>query len=187
MDEQNAGPLFAAAYEQYSPTAGATPDFARALDLFRNLHIKYPSSLSGEIAQLYAGNCLMNLGRTEEALKEYQGFTGEYKNDNFLLGLAYQRMGYLYSALGNQPEAIKAFERADSLSGPGAATVELARLYEASGNSQESQKKYKTIADKLAGTAWAMEAMGKVQKIESPPGPSPIKDAGKQDPGKKSN
>ena len=39
------------------------------------------------------------------------------------------------------------------LIGPGIATLELARLYEAAGNSAEAQKKYKVIADKLAGTA----------------------------------
>ncbi|OGW36598.1 MAG: hypothetical protein A2010_03240 [Nitrospirae bacterium GWD2_57_9] len=171
LDEQKAGVLLAAAYEAYSPTAASTPDHTRAVELFRNVTKKYPSSLSGAIARYYAANSLMNLGRTEEALSEYEYFTTHYK-DPFLLGLVYQRMGYLYSAFGKQAEAIKSFERADALIGPGMATMELARLYESSGNSGEAEKKYRVIADKLQGTAWAVEAQGKVRKIEPLPGPA---------------
>ncbi len=175
MDEQSAGPLFAAAYELYKPAGGSNADYARALDLFRTIHKKYPSSVSGKISGYYAGNCLMNLGKNEEALKEYQAFIKDYGNDKFILGLVYERLGYLYSELGNQAEAIKAFEKSDALSGPGIATVELARLYDSAKNAAESQKKYKIIADKLAGTRWATEAMGKVQKIEPPAMPAPAK------------
>jgi hypothetical protein len=50
-------------------------------------------------------------------------------------------------------------------------------LYEASGNIPESQKKYKLVLDRLGGTAWAMEAMGKVQALSSVQQPA----AGKAD------
>jgi tetratricopeptide (TPR) repeat protein len=111
----------------------------------------------------------MNMGRLEEALKEYQTFEKEYKNNSLLMGLVHGRMGYLYASLGKQSEAIKAFEQSESLTGPSVATYELARLYEATGNTAESQKKFKVVSEKLAGTAWAVEAMGKVQKIEPQP------------------
>jgi tetratricopeptide (TPR) repeat protein len=165
-DERNAAPLFDAAYSLYSPRSGANPDLGKAYDLFRDVHSKYPSSVSGRMAALYAANCLADLGRKDEALKRYQSFVQEYGSDTLMTGLAYQRMGYLYMALGNQAEAIKAFGQADSRLGPGIATVELARLYDASGNSAESLKKYKEIADKLPGSPWAMEAMGKVQSLQ---------------------
>ena len=74
-------------------------------------------------------------------------------------------MGYVNIALGKKADAVKAFEQSESLIGPGASTLELARLYEAAGNVAGAQQQYKLIADKLAGTAWAMEAMGKTQKI----------------------
>ena len=170
MDERKAAPLLDAAYKQYK---SPIPDYAKSLELFRDIQRKYPSSLSGTIAAFYVGNCLMDLGRNEEALKEYQAFTNKYSRDSFLLGLVYNRMGYLYISMGKRDDAIKAFEQADSLAGPGIATVELAKLYETAGNSAESQKKYKMIADKLAGTASAREAMGKIQKIEAMPVPAP--------------
>lgn len=171
MDERKAAPLFADAYEQYSPSAGGNTDYARALELFREVAGKYPSSQSGAMARLYAANSLMNLERTEEAIKEYNAFVEKY-DDKLLRGLAYQRLGYLHRALGNEAEAVKAFEYADSLIGPGVATVELARMYEAAGKTEESGKKYKTISEKLAGTTWGLEATGKVQKIEPAPAPA---------------
>lgn len=171
MDEQHAAPLLASAYEVYSQASGSSDQYTKALELFRAVQKQYSSSLSGKIAAYHAGNCLMSLGRNEEALKEYQTFIKEHENEKLLLGLVYQRMGYLYRELGQQAEAIKSFEKADMLTGPGVATIELARLYEASGNGPESQKRYKAVADKLPGTSWAAEAMGKVQRIEPQPQP----------------
>jgi tetratricopeptide (TPR) repeat protein len=172
MQEEKAAPLLASAYVFYAPSEGTAPDYIKALDLFRDVRNKYPAALSGAIAQYYAGNCLANLGRNDEALKEYQDFAAKYSGDKFLLGLVYERMGYVDIALGGQADAIKAFERSESLIGPGASSVELARLYEAAGNIAASQNKYKQVADKLAGTPWAMEAMSKIQKIAPLPMPA---------------
>lgn len=165
VQEQKATPLVMSAYGYFSPSQGTGADFAKALELFRNVQKQYPSTRSGSIAQYYIGNCLANLGRNDEALSEYQTFASKYAGDRFLLGLVYERMGYVYSALGKQADAVKAFEQSETLIGPGISTLELARLYEASGNVAGSQQKYKLISDKLAGSAWAMEATGKVQKI----------------------
>jgi tetratricopeptide (TPR) repeat protein len=169
LEEQKAAPLVATAYEYYKPAAGANVDYSKALSLFREVQKKYPGSKSGAIAQYYIGNCLVNLDRPEDALKEYQAVVTKYSSDKLLLGLVYQRMGYVYSSLGKQADAVKSFEQSESVLGPGTATVELARLYEASGNVLEAQKKYKMIAEKLAGTTWGMEAINKVQKIEPAP------------------
>jgi hypothetical protein len=85
-------------------------------------------------------------------------------------------MGYIYSMLGKQAEAIQAFEQSDALGTPGVATVELARLYEATGNISEAQKKYKIVQEKLGGSTWSIEAMGKTQSFE--PASRPV--AGKE-------
>ncbi len=175
-DEQKAGSLFSAAYEVYSPSGDSPADYRRALELFRGVQKKYSGTMSGAMAQYYIGNCLANLGQTDEALKEYQFFVKTYSGRKFLLGLVYQRMGYEEILLGKRAEAIKAFEQADSLETPGVATIELARLYESSGNIPESQKKYKIVQEKLGGSAWSIEAMGKAQIIE--PASKPV--AGKE-------
>jgi tetratricopeptide (TPR) repeat protein len=170
--EQSAAPLLAAAYDLYRPAEGAAGDYNRALERFREVQKKYPSTESGAAAQYYAGNCLMALGRLDEALKEYQSFASNYSGQKVLLGFVEQRMGYLYAALGRKDDARKAFEQAESHVGPGASTVELARLYEQAGNGPEAQKKYKEVQDKLAGTGWSTDAMGKVQRIVPQPAPA---------------
>jgi tetratricopeptide (TPR) repeat protein len=165
-DERKAGSLLAVAYESYNPSGVSPADYGKALELFRGIQKKYSGTMSAAISQYYIGNCLANLGRADEALKEYQVFVKSYPDRKFLLGLVYQRMGYAYGMLGKQAEAIKAFEQADAAGTPGVATIELARLYEASGNIPESQKKYKTVQEKLGGSTWGVEAMGKARLVD---------------------
>jgi tetratricopeptide (TPR) repeat protein len=173
-EERKAGSLLSTAIESYS--SPGSQDYRKALELFRGIQKKYSGTLSAAVAQYYIGNCLVNLGQADEALKEYQFFVNTYSDKKFLLGFVYQRMGYVYSMLGKQAEAIKAFEQSDALGTPGVATVELARLYEATGNSAESQKKYKIVQEKLGGSTWSIEAMGKTQSFE--PASRPV--AGKE-------
>ncbi|MCK9418026.1 MAG: tetratricopeptide repeat protein [Nitrospirae bacterium] len=165
-DERKARSLLTTAYESYSSSGYSPADYGKALELFRGVQNKYSGTMSAAISQYYAGNCLANLGQAEEALKEYQAFVNTYSGKKFLLKLVYQRMGYVYVMLGKQAEAIKAFEQSDAIGDPGVATIELARLYEASGNIPESQKKYKIVKEKLVGSTWSVEAMGKTQAIE---------------------
>ena len=165
-EERKAGALLSTAYESYSPLSGSPADYRKALELFRDIQKKHSGTLSGAVAQYYIGDCLANLGQADEALKEYQVFVKSYPDKKFLLALVYQRMGYAYLMLGKQAEAIKAFEQADALGAPGVATVELARLYEAAGNIPDSQKKYKIVQEKLGGSTWGIEAMGKTQSFE---------------------
>ncbi len=176
VQEKNAAPLVSAAYEYYRPSAGTASDYHKALGLFRDVQQQYPGTVNGAIAQYYVGNCLVNLGQPDEALKEYKKFISKYSGDKLLLGLVYQRMGYIYLGLNNQSEAIKALEQAESLNGPGVSTIELAKLYEATGNVAEAQKKYKLVLSKLGGTTWAMEAMTKTQSMV----PLTVPNAGKE-------
>ncbi len=170
--EQKAAPLVAAAYEYYNPSNGSTEDYAKALVLFQEAQNKYSGTKSAAIAQYYVGNCLVNLGQPDEALKAYQLFIKNYSRDKFILGLVYQRMGYVYLGMGKQDDARKSFEQSESLTGPGAATVELARISEAAGNGPETERRYRTIVEKLAGTSWAMDAMSKVQQVVPVPQPT---------------
>ena len=87
-----------------------------------------------------------------------------------MLGMVYQRMGYVYRGLGKKDDAVRSFQRADELLGTGMATVELARLYEQTGKVEESRRKYKEIKENLPNTQWAFEAM---TKLPPPPQPAP--------------
>jgi tetratricopeptide (TPR) repeat protein len=159
-NDKKASTLLAAAQGVYQEQAGAETDYAKALELYRDVQKKYPRTMSGAIAQFYIGNCLVNLKQPNEALKEYEILAKKYSHEKDLAGLAYQRMGYVYNALGKQSDAIASFEQAETMLGPGLATVELAKLYERAGNGADAQKKYKVIAEKLGGTAFAPDVQG---------------------------
>jgi tetratricopeptide (TPR) repeat protein len=161
-NERKAGQLLSAAYEAYSPGAAAPANYPLALQRFQEVVKQYKGTVSGAIAQFSAGNTYMQMGQPEAAVKEYDVFLKDHSGDTFLSGLVYQRMGYAYLALGRQEEAKKAFTQAESLIGTGAATVELARIYDRSGNSAEAQKCYKEISEKIPSTSWASEARTKL-------------------------
>ena len=136
----------------------------RSLDLFKKVRTAYGGTLSAHIAQYYAGNCLMNMGRSQDALAEYQDLVKRTGVDTGLRGLAFQRMGYAQAALGNAEGSLKAFEQAEALLGPGVATLETARLYEAQGKAGEAKKKYDSVAPVLPVSAPAGGAKQEAQK-----------------------
>ena len=163
-NDKKASALLAVAQGAYQERAGSAPDYGKALELFRNVRKEYPRTMSGAIAQFYIGNCLVNLNKPDEALREYETVTKKYSSEKDLAGLAHQRMGYVYGGLGRQSDAIASFEKAEAVLGPGLATVELAKLYERAGNKDEALKKNKVIAEKLGGTAFAPEMQGAAEK-----------------------
>ena len=154
-NERKASALLAPALDVYS---SPQPDLAKAVELFREVRKEYPRTLSGSIAQYYEGNCLAGMGRAQEAIEQYREVVKRSGAGNMLRAMAYQRSGYAYQSLGNREEAIKAFEQAESLRGPGMATLELAKLYALGGNKEASQKKYKVLTDNLPGTVLSDEA-----------------------------
>jgi tetratricopeptide (TPR) repeat protein len=168
-NDKKASALLAVAQGLYQEQTGTAPDFAKALERYREVQKKYPRTMSGAIAQLYIGNCLVNLNQPDAALKEYETLARRYSREKDLVALAYQRRGYLYGALGRQNDAISAFEKAEAVLGPGIATVELAKLYEQAGKGAEAQNKYKIISEKLGGTTLAPEAKGGAAKGTAAP------------------
>lgn len=175
-NDKKASVLLMNAYQVYNPTTGAQPDYKKALELYQDITKKYSGTMSASVAQYYVANCLANLGQLNDAVKEYQVFIKKYSAEKELAGLAYQRMGYAYNALGNRDEATKAFEKSEAMLGPGASTVELARIYEQAGKADEAAKKNTVITDKLRGTSWEREASAKSPKA-APVQPFPTKDS----------
>jgi tetratricopeptide (TPR) repeat protein len=170
LRDRKASPLFSAAYEYYKPSDGTPPDYQKALELFRDIQKTYPRTMSGATAQFFVANSLMNLGRTDHALGEYEAFVKRYQGRKELLGLVHQRMGYIYRGQGKSDDSVRSFQRSEELLGTGLATVELARLYGQAGKTEESQKKYKAVMEGLPNSQWAFEAM---TKLPPPAQPAP--------------
>jgi len=161
-NEKKASQMLSAAYDAYNPGGGAPANYPQALQRFQDIIKQYGGTVNGAIAQFYAGNAYVQMGQPEAALKEYEVFIHKYSREELLLGLVYQRMGYAYLAMGKQDEAVKAFGQAEAITGTGPATLELARLYDRAGKSQEAQKRYKDISNGLPSSSWAIEARQKL-------------------------
>ena len=160
--EKQASLLLAAAYQAAEPGGAVPVSYPLALQRFQDVVRQYGGTMSGAVAQYSLGNTYAEMMQYDQAVQEYEKFTKQYGKERFLLPFVYQRMGYAYLALGKQDQAIDAFRRAEAAGGPGPATVELARLYDRSGNAVEAQKKYKEVSEKLAATSWAVEARAKL-------------------------
>jgi predicted negative regulator of RcsB-dependent stress response len=162
--ERKAGRILDAAYGLLNPAASVPPDLPKALQGFQEVVNEYGGTLSGAMAQYFLGNTLVQLGRTDEALKVYELFLQRYSGEKLLAAMVYQRLGYLHLGRGNREEAVKAFLRAENIGGAGPATAELAGIYERAGNTEEAQKKYTELSEKLPATTLALEA-----KMKLPP------------------
>lgn len=176
-NEKKASQMMSAAYDVYNPGGGAPANYPQALQRFQDVVKQYGGTLNGAIAQFYTGNAYVQMGQPESALKEYDAFIKRYSGEKFLLGLVYQRMGYVYLAMGKQDEAVKAFGQAEAIAGTGPATLELARIDERSGKSQEALKRYKDISDNLPTSSWAMEARKKIPPPDLGQAPKPAQPA----------
>ena len=161
-NEKKASQMLSSAYDASNPGGGAQANYPLALQRYQDIVKQYGGTVNGAIAQFYLANTYVQMGQQEAAIKEYEAFINRFSSEKFLLGLVYQRMGYVYLAMGKQDEAVKAFEKAEPVTGTGPATLELARIFERAGNVREAQKRYKDISEKLPSSAWAMEARKKV-------------------------
>ena len=178
-NEKKASQMLSAAYDAANPGGGAPANYPLALQQYQDIVKQYGGTVNGAIAQFYLANTYVQMGQQEAALKEYDVFIKRYSGEKFLLGLVYQRMGYAYLAMGKQDEAVKAFGQAESITGTGPATLELARLYERIGKIDEAQKRYKDISENLPSSAWATEARNKVLPPELGQAPKPAQPAAK--------
>ena len=178
--ERKAGLMLDAVYGSLNPTGGIPPDLPKALQGFQEVVNQYGGTLSGATAQYLLGNTLVQMGRQDDALKAYELFLQRYPGRQLLAAMVSQRMGYVYLGRGNREEAVKAFLRAENLQGAGQATAELAGIYERSGNTEEAQKKYKELSEKLPATTLALEARMKLPPPDlKPPVSAPAGTAGK--------
>ena len=160
--ETSAGILFEQAYASLSDTTGSGPNYDKALQGFQEIVKQYGGTMNGAIAQFYIGNTLLRMGKTDDALQAYQECAKRYGNEKLVMGLAQQRMGYIYASQGKLDDAVKSFHQAEGHSGGSVAMLELARLFEQSGKTKEAMEKYKELADKIPATTWAMNARAKL-------------------------
>lgn len=117
------------------------------------------------------GNAHFKLGDYESAIKEYTRFTNEYRNEDELLPLVYQKLASAYSRAGKTTEAVEALHKLSALNKgifKDTALVLEARQYAAAGKSEMAITKYKELAVTFPTSTWNQEAVAKIAADKKP-------------------
>ena len=129
---------------------------------------KYSGTKSGNIAKAYAGVCLAQMGKYEEAIKAIDSFDGE---DLFITPALVGTMGNCYAQLGQYDKAaatlVTAAEKANSQALSPIYLVQAGELYEKLGKNSEAVKAYKTVKEKYFSSYLAMDIDKYIERASS--------------------
>jgi len=178
-DEQSKDALSRALKTYHAPVAGspeaAASDlsfpsvdqkFEKARVEFQAVSSRYSSRSTGKIAQYYAGLCLRNLNKTDEAIKELEPLSKE-KSDYGALAL--EVLASIYENSGNAAKAAEVYQQivADnaSVAPKSLELLRLAKLYEQQNKSVEAVKTYQQVLKEFPGTPYASDAEQKLKQL----------------------
>jgi tetratricopeptide (TPR) repeat protein len=139
----------------------ALPKFLAAAD-------GYPRTEAGRMARYHAASVLVELGRYDEAIAQYDRVNAD---DRGILGQM-SRLGKAEAQLraGQYEAAIAAFkelaDRRDLPVPPGAMLLELARAYRVAGRTDDARKTLTQIVEQHADTPFAVEAREELEKLQ---------------------
>ena len=141
----------------------------KAADLYRQILEEYPQTSSARRAKFFLGNTLMEQNDLKGATETYQQFIEQYPDDQILLGIVYQRLGYAHLLNGDQGSAYSAFSTVLDL--PRAMNkdqvlYEFAKLKEAEEKTQEALIRYKQLIAQYPNSPFFNEASLRVKILE---------------------
>ncbi|NKB82141.1 MAG: tetratricopeptide repeat protein [Nitrospirales bacterium] len=155
----------------------ADKNLTEAIQLYQTILKDYPRSSSAELAGYFIGNAFVDQKNFDGALQAYQNQIQRYGKNETLLGLVYQRLGYLHLLQGNQQQTKEAFLKILTI--PGALNkdqvlFDLAKLEEKDSNHEKALSYYKDLLNQhpqspLAGEASIRtKALDKTEDEETP-------------------
>ena len=139
----------------------ALPKFVAAADA-------YPSTDTGRIARFHAAQALVGLGRTDEAVKQYDQLIAS--GDVVLARTA--RLGKAQAQLraGQFDPAIATIkelsEQKDHSLPPDGLLMELARAYRLAGKTEDARKTLTQVTEQHADSPYAAEARSELEKLK---------------------
>ncbi|MFN8006874.1 MAG: tetratricopeptide repeat protein [Terriglobia bacterium] len=138
----------------------------KSLAQFQSVSSSYGSRSAGKIAQYYAGLCLRDLNKPDQAIRELEPLSKE-KSDYGALAL--QALVSIYENSGNTAKAIEAYQRIvsdDTSAAPNSvALLYLAKLYEHQNQLAEATKLYQRVIKDFPGTPYASDAEQKLKQL----------------------
>ena len=138
----------------------------KALELFKE-SVKVRSSAT---SLFYLGNCYYKLGDYGNAIKEYKVFTKEFRGEDEILPVVYQKLASAYIKTGQSKEALITLGELALMSGgvfkDTALTLE-ARYYKSIGEPARELERYRELASQFPASSWFPEARARIDMEES--------------------
>ena len=155
--EKKAQNLYSSAYGSYSAPGTAGEDmrgvYLKALSIYEELVKEYPGSRVATLAFYNMGNLYFHVDDMKNAIESYRSFLKRSKDQDILIALAHQGMGYCYEQTGEYDHALKSFEDANgTVKGTRFEYVNyanMARMYEKMGKPKEAVDFYSKAAGKM--------------------------------------
>ncbi|MBI1806747.1 MAG: tetratricopeptide repeat protein [Ignavibacteria bacterium] len=119
----------------------------------------YGSTASGEVARFYLANAYLNLGQCDEALKQFDNFSG---GNSLLKSAALAGMGRCYEIKGDYTKAASNFERAANVHSDASTSPDYinsaARCYGLAGDKEKAISLFKRLKKEYPTSTFAREA-----------------------------
>lgn len=145
-----------------------TSDGPKTMMGFRDIADNYGSTKTGNLANYYAGICLLRTGKFEEAIEMLEKFSG---NDEALAPIATGAIGDAYMELNNVDEAIKFYLKAADKSTNGFSTPlylkKAAFAYEQKANYTEALATYERLKNEYSKSSDAREIDKYIARVKT--------------------
>ncbi|TAJ08499.1 MAG: tetratricopeptide repeat protein [Nitrospirae bacterium] len=159
--------------------AQADENLKKAISLFQQVVEQHPRSPVTPMALYHLGNALVQANNLAGAIEAYKQYIADHGSNKVLLGLVYQRLGFVHLLNGDREQAVKAFSAI--LDVPGAlnkdqAIFELGKLEESQSRPEGALARYQDLAKSYPTSPFASEAAVRIKALEVKKAP----DAGAQ-------
>ncbi|WNM60874.1 tetratricopeptide repeat protein [Candidatus Nitrospira neomarina] len=140
----------------------------KASGMFKEILDQFPGTPSAGVSSFLLGNSMIEEKNYQGAIDVYTSWVKEYGQNQILLGLVQQRLGFAYLLHGNREAALKAFDAV--LANPHAlnkdqVVFELAKIAEADENIPEAVEQYKKVIQEFPLSPFASEAALRVEVL----------------------
>lgn len=162
--DRNASVLEYRAYNLY-----LEGNYTKSISAFQEIADKYSGSKSAPVAWYYIGNSYSALGQYDDAIKTYKTFIDKYSSGQTMLPLVYLNLGSAYIEKKDYNNAISAFRNVLSLKDSftaDRAVYEMARAYEASGDTASAIGQYEDLTKNHPASSWGQEAQARLIKLK---------------------
>ncbi len=141
-----------------------------AITLYRKVVEEYPKTASAPLSLFNLGNALVQADELDPGIEAYKKFISMYADNESLLSLVQQKLGYAYQLKGDLEEATKAYSAVLEIPGSlnrDQSLFELARLEEGRARFDVALTLYEDLTKNYPDSPLAGEAGIRVKMLEA--------------------